>query len=207
MKQDIHTFVVECDVCQCNKGETIKSLSTLQPLSIPPTIWRDISMNFIVGLPKSGNKSFIMVVVERLSKYAHFYALPHPFTTSIMAQFFMDNIFKLHGMPHYIVFDRDSTFTSKFWQELFKLQGTQLHLNISYHPQTNGQIEIVNKCLEVYLRCFSSYKQNQWAQWLPLAEWWYNTSYHTTTHMIPFEAVYGQNPSSFLSYMLGVSKV
>jgi hypothetical protein len=129
MKQDVHTFVVECDVCQCNKGETVKSPGTLQPLPIPPTIWRDISMDFIVGLPKSGNKSVIMVVVDRLSKYAHLCALQHPFTTSTVAQLFMDHIFKLHGMPHSIVSDRDPTFTNNFWQELFRLQGTQLHLS------------------------------------------------------------------------------
>jgi hypothetical protein len=207
MKQDIHNFVAECDVCQCNKGETVKSPGTLQPLLIPPAIWRDISMDFITGLPKSRNKSVIMVVVDHLSKYAHFYALQHPFTTSTVAQLFMDQVFKLHGMPHSIVSDRDPTFTSNFWKELFKLQGTQLHLNTTYHPQTDGQMKVVNKCLETYLRCFSSEKKNQWAQWLPLAEWWYNTSYHTTTHMTPFEAVYGQKPPSVLSYLPGVSKV
>ena len=119
----------------------------------------------------------------------------------------MDNIFKLHGMPHSIVSDQDPTFTNNFWQELFRLQGTQLHLNTAYHPQTNGQIEIINKCLETYLRCFSSERQNLWAQWLPLAECWYNTSYHTTTRMTPFEALYGQKPPFILSYMSGVSKV
>ena len=129
MKQEICTFVDECDVCQRNKGETVKSPGTLQPLPIPPAIWRDISMDFIVGLHKSGNKSVIMVVVDRLSKYAHLCSLQHPFTTSIMAQFFMDQVFKLHGMPHSIVFYRDPTFTNNFWQELFKLQGTQLHLS------------------------------------------------------------------------------
>jgi hypothetical protein len=87
MKQDIRNFVAECDVCQCNKGETVKSPGTLQPLPIPPAIWRDISMDFIVSLPKSGNKSVIMVVVDHLSKYAHLCALQHPFTTSTVAQF------------------------------------------------------------------------------------------------------------------------
>jgi hypothetical protein len=134
MKQDVHTFVAECDVCQWNKGETIKTPGTLQPLLILSTIWQDISMDFIVGLPKSGNKSIIMVVVDHLSKYAHLCSLQHPFTTSIVAQIFMDNIFKLHGMPHSIVSDQDPTFTSNFWQELFHLQGTQLHLNTAYHP-------------------------------------------------------------------------
>jgi hypothetical protein len=116
MKQDIRNFVAECEVCQCNKGETVKSPGTLQLLSIPPAIWKDVSMEFITGLPKSGNKSVIMVVVDRLSKYAHFCALHHPFTSFTVAQIFMDQVFKLHGMPNSIVSDRDPTFTSNFWQ-------------------------------------------------------------------------------------------
>jgi hypothetical protein len=134
MKQDIHNFLVECDVCQHNKGEIVKYLGTLQPLPIPPAIWRDISLDFITSLPKLGNKSVIMVVVDFLSKYAHFCALQHPFTGSTMAQLFMDQVFKLHGMPHSIVSDHDPTFTNNFWQEIFKLQGNQLHLNTTYHP-------------------------------------------------------------------------
>jgi hypothetical protein len=207
IKQDIRNFVAECDVCQRNKGETVKSMGTLQPLSIPPTIWKDISMDFIIGLPKSGNKSVIMVVVDRLLKYAHFCALQHPFTTSMVAQIFMYKVFKIHGMPHSIVSNRDPTFTRNFWQELFKLQGTQLHLSTTYHPQTDGQIEVVNKCLEPYLRFFSSENQNQWAQWLPLSEWWYNISYHTATRMTPFEAYMERSHLSFISYLPGVSKV
>jgi hypothetical protein len=152
MKHDIRKFVTECEVCQCNKGEIVKSPGTLQPLLIPPVIWKDISMDFITGLPKSGNKSIIMVVVDRLSKYAHFCTLPHPFTTSTVAHIFMDQVFKLHGMPHSIVSNRDPNFTSNFWQELFKLQGTQFHLSLAYHPQMDGQTEVVNKCLETYLR-------------------------------------------------------
>jgi hypothetical protein len=191
MKQDIRNFFTKCDVCQCNKGETVKYLGTVQPLPIPPTIWKDISMDFIIGLPKSGNKSVIMVVVDCLSRYAHFFTLQHLFTTSMVAQIFMDHVFKLHGMPHSIVFDCDTTFTRNFWQELFKIQGTELHLSTTYHPQIDGQKEVVNKCLETYLRRFSLEKQNQCTQWLPLVEWWYNTSYHTSTRMTPFEAVYG----------------
>jgi hypothetical protein len=163
MKQDIHNFVVECEVCPRNKGETVKSQGTLQPLTIPPVSWKDISMDFIIGLLELGNKSVIMVVVDRLSKYSHFYALHHPFIASTVAKIFMDQVFKLHGMPHFIVSDHDPTFTSNFWQELFKLQGTQLHLSSAYHPQTDGQMEVVNKCLETYLRCFASEKQHQWA--------------------------------------------
>jgi hypothetical protein len=107
--------VAECDTCQRNKGKIVKPPRTLQPLMLPPTAWMNISMDFIVGLPKSGNKSVIMVVMDRLPKYAHLCALQHSFTTSTLAQCFMDNIFKLHGMPHSIVSDRDPTFTNNFW--------------------------------------------------------------------------------------------
>jgi hypothetical protein len=117
MKQDIHTFVAECDTFQCNKGEIFKTLGTLQLLPIPRTIWKNIYMDFIVGLPKLGNKSVIMVVVDRLSKYAHFCAFQHSFMVYTMDQFVMDNIFKFHGMPHSIVSDRDPSFTNNFWQE------------------------------------------------------------------------------------------
>jgi hypothetical protein len=115
----------------------MKTSGTLQPLPIPPSIWTNISMDFIVELPKSGNKSVFMVVVDHLSKYVHFYALQHLFTTSTMAQFFMDNIFKLHEMSHFIVSYCDPTFTNNFSQELFKLQRTQLHLSTTYHPISN----------------------------------------------------------------------
>jgi hypothetical protein len=115
MKKDIPQFVTKCEVCQRNKGETIKSLGSLQPLPIPTSMWTDISMDFMVGLPKVWKNSFIMVVVDHLSNYAHFCALPHPFTATLIAQVFLDHIFKLHGMPTSIVYDRDPNFTSTFW--------------------------------------------------------------------------------------------
>jgi hypothetical protein len=142
------------------KGEIVKALGELQLILIPLAIWRDIFMDFIVGLPKLVNASIIMVVVDRLSKYDHFYALQHPFITSIMDQLFMDQVFKLNGMPHSIFYDRYPTFTNNFWQELFKIQSTKLCLNIAYHPHTDDQIEVVNKYLETYLRCFTSERKN-----------------------------------------------
>jgi hypothetical protein len=106
----------------------------------------------------------------------------------------VDNIVKLHGVPQSIVSDRDKIFTSNFWKELFRLQGTMLKMSTSYHPQTDGQTEVVNRCLENYLRCFAGDKPKEWTRWLPWAEWWYNTTCHSATKMIPFEAVYGLPP-------------
>lgn len=207
MKQTIQQMVAECDTCQRHKGETTLLPGLLEPLPIPTRIWTDISMDFIEGLPKSGGKTVILVVVDRLSKYSHFCALSHPYTASSVAQIFMDQIFRLHGLPSSIVSDRDATFTSHFWTELFQKTGTKLKMSSGYHPQTDGQTEIVNKCLETYLRCFTSEQQHQWAKWLPLAEWWYNTSYHTASKMTPYEAVYGQAPPVLLPYTPNSSPV
>jgi hypothetical protein len=113
--------------------------------------FKDIYMDLVVGLPKLGNKSFIVVVVDHLSKYSHFCALQCPFTTSIVAQHFMDNIFKIHDMSHSIFFDHDPTFTNNFWKKMFRLQGIQSHLTTSYHPQTHGKTKVVNMILETYL--------------------------------------------------------
>jgi len=123
----------------------------LQLIPIPPIIWKNISMEFVIGLAKSINKSFIMVLADHLPKYARFCAFQHLFMTSRMAQFFMDNIFKLHGMPHSIVSESNPTFTNNFWKQIFKIKGTQLHLSMSYHLHIDGQIEAVKKFLETYL--------------------------------------------------------
>lgn len=127
-------------------------------------------MDFIEGLPKASGKEVIFVVVDRLSKAAHFLALKHPYTALEVAQLFMSEVFKLHGMPRYIVSDRDAVFTSRFWQELFKLQKVSLLTSTAYHPQNDGQTEVVNRCLECYLRCMTFERPKEWPQWLPLAE-------------------------------------
>ena len=119
LRLDIQKFVVEFLACNQNKVETIKTPGLLQPLSIPSQRWEEVSMDFITGLPKSEGKSVVMVVVDRLTKYAHFCALSHPFKSSTFSTAFMETIQKLHGNPKIIVSDRDPIFTGNFWTNYF----------------------------------------------------------------------------------------
>ncbi|PKI64041.1 hypothetical protein CRG98_015573 [Punica granatum] len=196
MWKQVKQFVRECQVCQENKTEHLAYPGLLQPLPMPRSVFTDITMDFIEGLPKSMGKEVVFVVVDRCIKYAHFMALPHP----MVAQVFLDNVLKLHGMPKTIVSDQDPVFLSKFWQDLFRLQGVELLASIAYHPQTDGQSEAVNKCLETYLRCMTGDKPTMWAKWVSLAEWWYNTTYHSSTGRTPFEALYGFQPPLNMPY-------
>ena len=119
----------------------------------------------------------------------------------------MKNVFKLHGMPKTIVSDRGSIFTAHFWQELFKLQGIELAMFLTYHPQSDGQTEVMNRSLEQYLRAFVGDKPSAWADWLHLAKYWFNTNFHTSTKLTLFEAFYGIPPPSLLDYIPGATQV
>ncbi|CAM8957386.1 unnamed protein product [Rhodiola kirilowii] len=164
-------------------------------------------MDFITQLPKSHGLSAIMVVTDRLTKYAHFIGLPGGFTAESVARSFVKEICRLHGLPTKIVSDRDPVFMSRFWRDLFKLQDTTLATSSAYHPQTDGQTEVVNRCLEDYLRCFVAENQTTWAEFLPWAELHYNTSWHSSIRLTPFEAVYGRPPPKIVNYIPGASKV
>lgn len=197
MKSDVKAFVASCTVCLQAKPDRAKYPGLLSPLPVPAESWQVISMDFIEGLPRSGSANCILVVVDRFSKFAHFVPLLHPFTAPQVAQLFLDNIYRLHGMPTHIVSDRDRIFTSLFWKELFRLAQTTLCMSSAYHPQSDGQTERVNQCLETYLRCFVQACPRQWVKWLSLAEYWYNTSLHSSLNRSPFEVLYGHPPRHF----------
>jgi len=207
MKADLRAYVRECDVCQKVKAENVSPAGLLQPLPVPERPWFSISMDFIEGLPLSKGHSVIWVIVDRLTKYTHFLSLAHPYTASSLAQLFVQQVFKLHGLPNSIISDKDTAFTSKFWTELFRLQGVFLAFSTAYHPQLDGQLEAVNKCVENYLRCMVHDKPNEWTQWLPLAKYCYKTSFHHSSKVTPFQAMYGYLPPRLLSYLLGTTKL
>ncbi|XP_061993668.1 uncharacterized protein LOC133711581 [Rosa rugosa] len=153
IKKQVRIFVSECIICQRNHYEAISPPGLLQPNSIPTEAWLNISLDFIDGLPVNFGKSDILVVVDRLTKYGHFVALSHPYTAKTIAEVFVREVFHLHGMPKEIISDRDPTFLSTFWKEFFAIQGTKLCYSTTYHPQTDGQTESLNRVLEQYLRC------------------------------------------------------
>jgi len=207
MKSDIRKFIRECDTCQRVKSENVSPAGLLQPLPIPARPWLSISMDFIDGLPLSMGYSVIWVVVDRLTKFAQFLPLKHPYTAEKLAELFISQLFKIHGMPTSIISDRDPTFTSKFWTEIFKAQGVFLAFSSAYHLQTDGQSEAVNKYLENYLRCMICDKPKEWVNWLPLVEYCYNTAYHHSTKMTPFEAMFGYLPPRLLTYSPGTTQI
>jgi hypothetical protein len=144
MKLCVELYVRQCPVCQQAKHSNTRPAGLLQPLPPPFGPWEAITMDFIEGFPLSDNANVILVVLDHLTKYAHFLPLKHPYTAATVAKLYLDNIVKLHGVPLSIISDRDKIFTSAFWRELIKAVGTKLHYNTAYHPQTDGQSERVN---------------------------------------------------------------
>lgn len=167
MRQDVAEFVKTCLICQKAKSDHTHPQGLLQPLPIPQRVWEEIAMDFIVALPNYRGFTVILVVVDRLSKFGHFIPLRGDFTSETVATTFIQNIIKLHGVPISIVTDRDRVFLSKFWKSLFKAMGTTLSMSSSYHPQSDGQTKALNKCLELYMRCFVAENPKRWVELLP----------------------------------------
>src|SRR5262249_13298676 len=162
---------------------------------VPARLCPPISMYFIVGLPlsPSGNDA-ILVVVDRFTKMAHFSATKTTAQAPDVAQLFLQDIHRLHGLPTDIVSDRDKIFTSNFWRHLLALLDVRPNLSTAFHPQSDGQTERVNQTLEQYLRVFCDYQQDNWQDLLSRAEFAYNNAVHASTGHSPFFANYGYHP-------------
>ncbi|RVW98231.1 Transposon Tf2-12 polyprotein [Vitis vinifera] len=151
-----------------------------------------VTMDFIIELPKSEDSGSIIVVVDRFSKYATFIAAPTDCTAEETARLFLKHVVKYWGLLKFIISDRDPRFTGKFWTELFKLMGSELHFSTSFHPQTDGKTERVNALLELYLRHFVSANQKDWPKLLDIAQFSYNLQRSEATNKSPFELATGQ---------------
>ncbi|KAK1615471.1 hypothetical protein QYE76_020988 [Lolium multiflorum] len=193
MKREIAQYVAECHTCQRVKAEHQSLAGKLQPLPIPEWKWEEIGMEFITGLPMTNKKKdMIWVIVDRLTKSAHFLAVNQQDKGEKLIDLYIKEIVSKHGVPKKIVSDRESMFTSAFWKQLHEALGSKLDYSTAYHPQTGGQTERTNQILQDMLRACALDFGGSWEEHLPLAEFSYNNSYQSSIKMAPFEALYGR---------------
>ena len=193
-REDTKKYISSCTVCARNKTPRSSPVGLLQPLPIPSRPWGSISMDFVVDLPPSKGMNTILVVVDRLTKMAHFIPYKGLPTAKQTADLVLKEVFRLHGIPDDVVSDRGVQFTSKFWKDFCLALGVKVNLSSAFHPQSNGQTERTNQTLEQYLRCFSSHLQDDWLDHLPTAEFAYNNAEHSSTKHSPFFANTGSHP-------------
>ena len=192
---DVHKYVDTCGLCVMSKPGNKKQQGFLKPLKVPTKPWEDISYDLITGLPKvKEGYDAILTVVDRLTKMAHFIGTTTTVTSSGIVDLMIDRVFKHHGMPTTVVSDRGSTFNSHLIKEWYRRLNTKPIYSTAYHPQTDGQTERVNQIVEIYLRHYVNFKQNDWAELLPMAEFAYNNQTQSAIGVSPFYANYGYDP-------------
>ena len=194
MRRDVERVCGKCITCKQAKSRVLPH-GLYTPLPIPSEPWVDLSMDFVLGLPRSKRgKDSVFVVVDRFSKMAHFIPCHKSDDANNIADLFFKEIVRLHGMPKTIVSDRDAKFLSYFWKTLWGKLGTKLLFSTTCHPQTDGQTEVVNRTLSTLLRAIIQKNLKNWEECLPHVEFAYNRSVHSATNHSPFEVVYGFNP-------------
>jgi len=201
MKVDVAKYVASCGVCQQVKAEHKSPAGKLQSLEVPKWPWEDIAMDFVTGLPRTPRgKDATWVVVDRLSKSAHFIPIRTTNSASDLAPIYTREIIRLHGVPKTIISDHDAKFTSKLWESLQNALGTEIRFSAAFHPQTDGQSERTIQTLEDLLRTCALSWQGNWEDHLPLVEFAYNNIYHASIKAAPFEVLYGRKCRSPLCW-------
>ena len=202
LKHNFQKYVQKCIICQRSKG-AIQNMGLYTSLPIPEAPWVDVSMDFILGLPRTqkGN-DFVMVVVDRYLKMTHFVACKKTTDASNVAYLFFKEVVCLHGVPKSITYDWDTKFLSYFWEFLWMLLGTTLQFSTTFHPQSNGQTKVVNHLLGNLIRTKIGDKEKQWATLLPHMEFAYNTLVNRPTGKTPFEIVYSKVPNHVLDLII-----
>ena len=191
----VRQYVRSCSSCQYNKATNRVEPGQLRPLQIPDAPFSSVGMDFITGLPptRSGHDA-ILVFVCRLTKMVHFVPTTITVGGRATAELYRDNVFKLHGLAAEFVSDRGTQFNNAFMHNLTRLLGTKQSLSTAFHPQTDGQTERTNRVLEEMLRHFTSPRQDDWDEYLSLAEFAVNNAKQASTGQSPFYLVYGRHP-------------
>jgi hypothetical protein len=196
MTSSVKHWVDSCDSCARCKATNQAPYGLLQPLDIPNARWESIGIDFITKLPTTtrGNDT-IVTFIDRLTKRAHWYAIKESLSAEDFADLFVAEHIRLHGLPGSIVSDRDARFTSDFWRRLNEIWKVKLRMSTAFHPQTDGQTEKANDIVQKWLRAFATNRQQEWDRLLPMAEFAYNSTYHKTLRMSPFQADCGYSPT------------
>lgn len=194
LSKDCARFTRNCHGCKRNQVSKLRYQGALKPLPLPIQRWRDISVDFIGPLPLSNGFDCIMVTVDRLTKERHYSACNTTMSAFDLGNIFVRDIYRLHGPPESIVSDRGPLFVSEFWKAICHRLQTTISLSTAYHPETDGQTEVANAFLEQYLRHFVNFAQDDWEQWLPLAEFAVNNVMNISTSVSPFFANKGFHP-------------
>ena len=197
MIDTVRQYISSCDICQCIKPSNQRPVGLLQPIPLPQSRWEQVTMDLITHLPPTSTGfDAIFVIVDRLTKMVHFVPTNTNVTAVQLAHLYINNVYRLHGLPEVIISDCDPKFTRNFWTELFKTLGTTLKLSTAYHPQTDGQTELVNRTLEQMLRAYVHRAHNDWDTYLALIEFAYNNSAQASTGLSPFFLNYGRHPDT-----------
>lgn len=191
MREFINEYINSCDPCQRNKSVHHKKYGLLDPLPIPSGPWWSLSMDHIVDLPQSSGFTAILVVVDCYTMQAIFIRANKTDTSQILAKQFLDNVFKLHGFPADIKADRGPTFTSEWWKAFLKIINVKPDLSTSFHPEFDGQTEVINQTIELHLRPCCDHLQRNWSDLVSLAGFAYNSTHHSMVGMTPFYANLG----------------
>ncbi|EIW71197.1 hypothetical protein TREMEDRAFT_26998 [Tremella mesenterica DSM 1558] len=190
----IAKYVKGCEICNRHKTHRHQPYGHLVSLPVPTLPWTDISMDMVGPLPKSTEFDAILVIVDRLTKMARFIPCTTGLTANKVADIYIKEIFSKHGVPRTIVSDRGTQFTAEIWKEICQFLGIKNLYSTAYHPQTDGQTERVNQQMEILLGMYVNYNMDNWDQLLPIAEFAYNCSPHSSHGLCPFEACYGYVP-------------
>jgi hypothetical protein len=194
IKTDIQNYVKGCSACQKNKIIRQPGHVSLSPSPIPKQPWQEISIDMIGPLPKLDEYDSILVIVDRFSKMIHLIPTTMSLSSTGLAEIYKKEVWHIHVIPRRIISDRGPQFTSKFMKELCNTLGIEWNLSTAYHPQTDSQTERINQEVKSYLQAFINYQQNNWAKWLPTAEFQYNNKAHSATKNSPFFLNYGLHP-------------
>ena len=194
LKEDIKKYVQECIKCQQNKVQHQKKAGELHPLEIPEEPWQDISIDMIGPLPRSNKMDAILVIMNRFTKMIRLKATTTNISSEEVAKIYRDEIWKIHGIPKTILSDCGPQFALKFMEDLTRVLGTKRKLSTAYHPQTDRQTERINQEIGTFLRHYVNYQQDDWMEWLAMAEFAYNDKKHATTGKTLFELNFGRHP-------------